>query len=260
MPDTAIGDPTLEDVKREVARRTEKHLQPFGHVLREDVDGILKSLSSLDRDQWAGAWCKVGLAYEAQGDELSRRGTSGKEIGAMLYRAYDYCRIGRYPCASTAGTKEAYRHSLRIFHKAAQYFDRPLTVVELGFGERKLIGYLQIPRGVTRPPVVFHWGGVDAWKEDRGHINNALHRLGLASLVIDMPGTGESPVMYSQPEAEQTYSASCRGRTLTVSASGCGVEALARIGPPDSPIRRRNASRRQCFTAEMSITGSRRSG
>jgi len=207
MPDTAIGDPTLEDVKREVARRTEKHLQPFGHVLREDVDGILKSLSSLDRDQWAGAWCKVGLAYEAQGDELSRRGTSGKEIGAMLYRAYDYCRIGRYPCASTAGTKEAYRHSLRIFHKAAQYFDRPLTVVELGFGERKLIGYLQIPRGVTRPPVVFHWGGVDAWKEDRGHINNALHRLGLASLVIDMPGTGESPVMYSQPEAEQTYSA-----------------------------------------------------
>lgn len=207
MPDTAIGDPTLDDVKREVVRRTEKHLQPFGHVLRADVDGILKSLTSLDRDQWAEAWCKVGLAYEAQGDELARRRASGKEIGAMFYRAYDYCRIGRYPCASTPGKKEAYRHSLRIYHKAAQHFDLPLTVVELPFGERKLTGYFQIPRGVTNPPVVFHWGGVDGWKEDRQHNSNALHRLGLATLVIDMPGTGESPVRYAQPEAEQTYSA-----------------------------------------------------
>jgi len=207
MPDTAIADPTLEDVKREVARRAEKHLQPFGHVLREDVGGILKSLSSLDRDEWAAAWCKFGLGYEARGDELARQGAAGKEIGAMFYRAYDYCRIGRYPCASTPGKKEAYRHSLRIFRKAAQYFDLPLTVVELPFGERKLTGYFQIPPGVTRPPVVFHWGGVDGWKEDRQHNSNALHRLGLATLVIDMPGTGDSPTRYAQPEAERTYSA-----------------------------------------------------
>ena len=32
---------------------------------------------------------------------------------------------------------------------------------------RKLIGYLSIPKGATRPPVVMHWGGVDGWKEDR---------------------------------------------------------------------------------------------
>ena len=207
MPDTAIGDPTLDDVKREIARRNERHLQPFGNVLREDVDAILKSLSSLDRDQWAGAWCKLGLAYEARGDQLARQGAAGNEIGAMFYRAYDYCRIGRYPCASTPGKKEAYRHSLRLFRKAAQYFDLPLTVVELAFGERKLIGYFQIPRGVTKPPVVFHWGGVDGWKEDRQHNSDALHRLGLATLVIDMPGTGESPVRYLDPEAERTYSA-----------------------------------------------------
>jgi len=207
MPDTAIADPTLDDVKREVARRTEKHLQPFGQVLREDVDGILRSLSSLDRDEWAAAWCKVGLGYEARGDELSRQGAAGKEIGAMFYRAYDYCRIGRYPCASTPGKKEAYRHSLRLFRKAAQYFDLPLTVIELPFGERKLTGYFQIPRGVTKPPVAFHWGGVDGWKEDRQHNSDALHRLGLATLVIDMPGTGESPVRYLDPDAERTYSA-----------------------------------------------------
>lgn len=207
MPDTAIADPTLSDIKREVARRTEKHLQPFGHVARSDVDTILNSLSSLDRDQWAAAWCKAGLAYEEKGDELVKRGAAGKDIGAAFYRAYDYCRIGRYPCASTPGKKDAYRHSLRLYRKAAEHFEIPLEVVELKFGEHKLVGYFQMPPGVRRPPVAFHWGGVDGWKEDRQHVSNALHRLGLATFVTDMPGTGESPVRYAQPEAERTYSA-----------------------------------------------------
>jgi pimeloyl-ACP methyl ester carboxylesterase len=207
MPDTAIGDPTLDDVKREIVRRAEKRLQPFGHVLAADVDVILKSLASLDRDEWAQAWCKAGLAHEAKAEELARGGAAAKDIGAAFYRAYDYCRIGRYPCASTPGKKDAYRHALRLFRKAAHYFDVPLTVVELPFGDRKLTGYFQAPPGLTRPPVVFQWGGVDGWKEDRQHICNALHRLGLATLVIDMPGTGESPVLYAQPDTERTYSA-----------------------------------------------------
>jgi esterase FrsA len=207
MRDTSIGDRTLDEVKREVARRTEKLLNPFGHARRGDVDGILKSLSSLDRDHWAAEWCKVGLAYEATGDELARRGAATKEIGAAYYQAFDYCRIGRYPCASTPGKKDAYRHSLRLFRKAAQHFDVPLALVELPFHDRKLVGHIQLPAGATRPPIVFHWGGVDGWKEDRQHISGALHRLGLATLVVDMPGTGESPVLYSHPDAERTYSA-----------------------------------------------------
>ena len=206
MPDTAVADPTLDDVKREVARRAEKHLQPFGHTVRSDVDAVLESLSSLDGDQWAAAWCKVGLAYEAKGDDLAKGGAAGKEVGAAFYQAYDYCRIARYPCASTPGKKEAYQHALRLYKKAARYFETTLEVVELPFGRSKLVGYFQKPVGVTRPPVAFHWGGVDGWKEDRQHNSNTLHRLGLSTLVVDMPGTGESPVLYSHPEAERTYS------------------------------------------------------
>lgn len=207
MSDLPEVECTLEEIKREVARRAEKRLTPFGHVRREDVDAILQSLTSLDRDHWADVWCKAGLAYEAKGEELAGRGAPGKEIGAAFYQAFDYCRIARYPCASTPGKREAYRHSLRLFRKAAPHFDLPLSVVELGFGDRKLVGYLQIPPGTRRPPVVFHWGGVDGWKEDRQHIIGALHSLGLATLVIDMPGTGESPVRYSDPDAERSYSA-----------------------------------------------------
>lgn len=207
MLEQNVREPSLDEIKQEVARRTEKRINPFGHARREDVDGILKSLRSLDRDHWAEQWCKVGLGYETKGDELANQGADGKQIREAYYRAYDYCRIGRYPCASTPGKKEAYQYSLRNFRKAARYFDVQLEIVELAFNGRKLVGYVQIPPAVTRPPVVLHWGGVDGWKEDRQRANATLHRLGIATLVVDMPGTGENPVLYSDPEAERTYSA-----------------------------------------------------
>src|SRR5262249_54823416 len=78
-------------------------------------------------------------------------------------------------------------------------------IVELAFEGKTLVGYLQLPPGVPSPPVVLHWGGVDGWKEDRLRAAAFILRAGLASLVIDMPGTGENPVRYGDPAAERTY-------------------------------------------------------
>lgn len=206
MPDApVVHEPTLEEIKKEVLRRSEKRLQPFNHVLQPDVEKIVASLASLDKDHWAEQWCRVGLEYEKRGDELAQGGDA-KNAGAAYYLAYDYCRVGRYPCASTAGKKQAYRHSLRAFRKAARYFEVPLEIVEIPFQGRKLVGYLQVPPGTRNPPVVCHWGGVDGWKEDRQRPNGMLHPMGIATLVLDMPGTGENPVLYGDPGAERTYS------------------------------------------------------
>ncbi len=204
MQNANVRQPTLDEVKQEIMRRTGR-ISPFAAVIREDVEQILKSLVSLDRDHWAEQWCKVGLAYEAKGDQLLKQGAADQEIGKAYYQAFDYCRIGRYPVASTPGKKEAYRHSLRAYRKAAKYFNPPLQTVESPFEGRKLIGYLQVPSAAAKPPLVMHWGGVDNWKEDRQHASTILHRLGLATFTIDMPGTGESPVLYSDPNAERTF-------------------------------------------------------
>lgn len=205
MADANTHARTLDEVKQEVMRRV-GHIGPFQDARRDDVEEILKSLMSLDRDHWAEQWCRVGLAYEASADQLAQHGTDHKQLGDAYYHAYDYCRIGRYPVASTPGKKEAYRHSVRAFRKAAEYFDPALQIVEVPFDGRKLIGYLQIPKTAAKPPLVMHWGGVDGWKEDRKHASGALHRAGLATLAIDMPGTGESPVLYSDPVAGRTFS------------------------------------------------------
>jgi esterase FrsA len=193
-------------VKTDVVRRAAHH-SPFEGVRRDDVEKIVAGLMSLDRDHWAEQWCKVGLAYEAKGDALAKQRAGAKEIGDTYLLGFNYGSLGRYPVASTPGKKEAYRHSVRMFRKAAPYFDPPLQVVEYACGDLKLTGYLQIPKGVAKPPVVLHWGGVDGWKENRQHASAVLHRLGLATFTIDMPGTGEHPVKYIDPRAESTYSA-----------------------------------------------------
>src|SRR5258708_2424049 len=92
-----------------------------------------------------------------------------------------------------------------MFRKAAKHFDPPLEIIEIPFEGNKLVGYLQKPPGVTKPAVVMHWGGVDGWKEDRLKIAAAIMQAGLASLTIDMPGSGENRVLYGDPAAERTY-------------------------------------------------------
>src|SRR4051812_27970396 len=103
---------SLDDVKKEVMRRAGRS-NPFDGVRREDAEQVLKSITSLDRDEWAKAWCQIGLAYEAKGDERAKEGGSPKELGELYNLAFNNCMVGRYPVASTAGKKEAYRHSVR---------------------------------------------------------------------------------------------------------------------------------------------------
>ena len=197
---------SLGEIKAEVLRRAGK-ANPFNHIRPGDAERILDSLTSLDRDEWAQAWCRVGHEYDAQGDARARQGASGRELADIYFLASDYCRIGRYPVANSPAKRQAYLDSVRMFRKAAQHFETPLEIVELPFPAGTLTGYLMIPKGATRPPIVMHWGGVDGWKEDRQAQVAILHREGLATLTVDMPGTGESPVRYGDPMAIKSYSA-----------------------------------------------------
>ncbi len=197
------GMRSLEELKPEILRRAGR-ANPFEWVKPEDAEEVVGWLESTEDDHWAEAWARMGARYEALGEQQER---NGEPCGASYYFAYDYYRIGRYPVASTPGKQACYEASLRNFLKAAPHMDPPLERVEIPFEGKSLICYLQIPRGTERPPVVLHWGGVDGWKEDRRRPSEAFHRLGLATLTIDMPGVGESPLLATDLQAERTFSA-----------------------------------------------------
>ncbi len=198
-------DRSLEEVKGEILRRAGK-VNPFERVKQEDVEEVVRRLRSLDADHWGIEWARIGSRYEALGEEEEKRGRI-EEAGKSYYLAYDYYRIGRYPVPSSPEKMNCYKGALRNFLKAAKYLDPPAERVEIPFEGKKVVGYLQIPRGLDRLPVVMHWGGVDGWKEDSLGQSEALHQLGLATFVVDMPGAGENPLLSQEPGAERTFSA-----------------------------------------------------
>ena len=112
---------------------------------------------------------------------MSKRSRARKKTaGETFYLAYEYYRIGRYPVPSSPEKMTCYKGALRTFLKAAPYMDPLLERCEIPFEGKKVVGYLQVPKGVHRPPVVMHWGGVDGWKEDRRTNNDVLLELGIA--------------------------------------------------------------------------------
>ncbi|HEX7229366.1 MAG TPA: alpha/beta fold hydrolase [Candidatus Binatia bacterium] len=200
-----MAEKTLDEIKTDILRRAGR-INPFERVRREDVEQVVSRLSSLEPDLWGREWGKIGSKYESLGDEQQRQGKS-KEAGETYYLAYEYFRIGRYPVPSSPEKMSCYKGALRTFLKAAPTMEPPLERVEIPFEGKKVVGYLQVPKGSNRPAIVMHWGGVDGWKEDRRSNSDVLLRMGLACFTIDMPGAGENPCLGSDLKAERTFSA-----------------------------------------------------
>jgi len=200
-----MAEKSLDEIKADILHRAGR-INPFERVKKEDVEDVVKNLTSLDGDLWGREWAKVGVKYEAIAAEQEKQGKS-KDAGETYYLAYEYYRIGRYPVPSSPEKMNCYKGALRSFLKAGPYMDPPLERIEIPFGEKKVVGYLQVPKSVRRPAVVMHWGGVDGWKEDRRTNNDVLLKMGLACFTIDMPGAGENPCLASDLRAERTFSA-----------------------------------------------------
>jgi len=200
-----MAEKSLDEIKADILNRAGR-VNPFERVKREDVEQVLQRLDSLDPDLWGREWEKFGAKYEALGEEQEKEGKK-EEAGETFYLAYEYYRIGRYPVPSSPEKMNCYKGALRTFLRAAPMMDPPLERIEIPFEGKKVVGYLQIPKGTNLPPVVIHWGGVDGWKEDRRSNSELLHKEGLATFTIDMPGAGENPCLGQEPRAERTFSA-----------------------------------------------------
>mgnify|MGYP003694552239 CR=1 FL=1 len=71
---------SLEDIKNDIARRAGR-INPFERVDRQEVEGLLGRLTSLDPDLWGSEWGKLGARHEANAEELAKLGK--KEAGKL---------------------------------------------------------------------------------------------------------------------------------------------------------------------------------
>jgi esterase FrsA len=189
--------------------RVRMKIYPFTYALYEDVERVMTTITSYDRDAWAAAFSSVARPYETKAAQAEKEGNrqSAKE---NYLRAYQYYALARYPTINSAGKRGAYRKAQEMLLKASHYFDVPIVQVEIPFkgkvGEGETIpAYLRQPKtGSAQFPLLVTWGGIDGYKEEQ--LNDSALEKGLAHLAIDGPGVGESPLKGSE-DAERLFGA-----------------------------------------------------
>jgi dienelactone hydrolase len=143
-----------------------------------------------DYEQWCGAW-------SAQARTHIDRGDAALAAGRRLTAGDAYLRAGLlYHWASFmfSHDKDQYRAALQAtaaaWQQAAPLLDPPMSILEVPFENLTLPGYLRIPSGVTRPPVVIMFPGGDSVKEELFNLGDYIVARGLAFAAFDGPGQG----------------------------------------------------------------------
>jgi esterase FrsA len=168
----------------------ERKVYPLIGLDPDDVRAALASITTTDRDEWAAAWSAIGDRYEA--------------LGAHL-RAWRLYSFARWPVPLSDGKRRAYRKAVDAFLAYARDKQLPLEVVRIPFEGGEIVGYLQMPAGAAKAPMIVSIGGLDSRKEDLAERFAPLLAHGVGSLCFDMPGTGEAPTKIA-PGAERMFS------------------------------------------------------
>lgn len=201
MPETdplPTGRPrTLDEAKRWMRQRLAKQ-HPMNLVSEAVGGAVIDSLTGLDGQTWGDAWGAAGARVREAARAAAARGDR-KAAARLFLEAHGLYFLGRFPSPNHPRKLENAALERETYLEAAAYFDIPTRRVTVPFpgrkGEGREVAFLyRRPPGVERPPVVMMWGGVDAWKEQLTGTSDPLLKLGVATLALDGPGTGESPV------------------------------------------------------------------
>ena len=181
---------------------------PFQFTLNHDVERVVTSLGSYDRNAWAEAFSATAAPYRVAGEDAEQAGEASAAHRNYL-RAYGYYRLARYPTTNSDAKMAAYRQSQDMLLRASRYFAIPIERVEIPFRGRpgegdRIVGYLRVPDSGPHLPILIVSGGIDTFKEDISR-EGVLDR-GIATLALDIPGVGDAPLTGS-PDAERMFDA-----------------------------------------------------
>ena len=159
-----------------------------------NVPLLLKTLRESDvgpdqPDEWAEAHIHAA-------DILNHYAAFAKHNGAdwlardLYQSAAAHYSIARFPYAFTELQWQAYAQHKKDYVAAAELSDRPISVVKITFKNQEVPAYLRLKAGDKGLVVIA--GGIDSWKSDLSVVEKSFHNAGLATLAVDIPGTGDN--------------------------------------------------------------------
>ena len=186
------GPRGLDELKEETLRRALHGEGPIGVVRMEDAERAVAALHDLERDTWASAWSSIGEEYL----ERARAAATEGEARENYYYAWRYFDVGRWPTEKHSdGKRESYEQGLVAFGEWGRLLDPPVETVRIPFEDSEIVLYLRLPNGVRPAPLVFGINGLDSRKEGVMAGSDGYIEAGAAASAIDMPGTGQAPIL-----------------------------------------------------------------
>jgi fermentation-respiration switch protein FrsA (DUF1100 family) len=182
------------------------------------IDTVARVKGTEDED-WVPVWSEVAQHYEREGEERLERGDRAGARNAFL-QAKSYYSIARFPAPYRSGSAicppemspmkaGAYERYLACFRRATELMDGHHETVRIERDGREATGYLRLPAGASAAnpvPAVLVMCGGDMYKEDREKYAEGALKEGVAALVVDAPGTGQTTFPHA-PESVTAWQA-----------------------------------------------------
>jgi dienelactone hydrolase len=184
---------------------------PWGGAEIDEVNRVGRALADHvgDDARWFAEWARMGERIEARGRSAARDGHH-LTAAACLMRAAHYFQTGeRFLQPKSADGMEVYRKSVAAFRDGAALLRRPrIESVEVPYGEASLPALLvhpDSPASSGPAPAMVFFDGFDITKEIQYFkgVPDLVAR-GIACLIVDGPGNGESVRFRNLPLIAET--------------------------------------------------------
>ncbi len=153
-----------------------------------ELESLRESIT--DYEQWCAKWSEVAAGHFA-------RGVESEQAGRILSASEAFVRAGlQYHWASFMFTHDqvqfrgALANMANAWTEAARLVSPPMELLSVDFDGVSLPGYLQLPAGIERPPLVLLLPGADSTKEELFDLGQHIVRRGVAVAAFDGPGQG----------------------------------------------------------------------
>ena len=142
-------------------------------------------------------WCAHWYAFAQQAE---KRAEQALEHHFQLTAGVEFARASVYACFGQylfwhepVQKKVVHDYSIQMMRKAAPLLSPPLIPVSIPYAGISMNAYLRLPTQVKGPyPCVICLGGLDSGKEEWLVMSQLLAQRGIASLLFDGPGQGET--------------------------------------------------------------------
>ena len=180
--------------------------------LQPMLDTVAKLKGTEDED-WVPAWSAVAAPYEKEAEGALKRGDKAAARRLFL-QAKTYYSLARFPAPYHSGSPicppemsplkaQSYHQYLECFRRATELSDMPHEIISVARDGKQAVGFLRLPKGASassRVPAVLVMCGGDMYKEDREKYSDYANAEGMAALVVDAPGTGQTTFLHA-PES-----------------------------------------------------------